>query len=115
MIERLAETMDVISPTKSRVMRYEFYVAHKEAAGRKSERAIEREESRRCRLVLSLKALWVLSPWKPSVKEIGESFYPYFYLSDQRFATHSTIRVVAKCGSYKLRYFYYKTLHYLNQ
>lgn len=41
-IERLDETMDVISPTKSWVMRYECYVRYKGAAGRKSERASER-------------------------------------------------------------------------
>lgn len=41
-IERLDETMDAISPTKSWAMRYECYVRYKGAAGRKSERALQR-------------------------------------------------------------------------
>lgn len=40
--------------------------------------------------------MWVLFPWKPREKENGGSFYPYFYLSDQRFDAHSTGSFVRK-------------------
>lgn len=106
--ERLDETMEMISPTKSWVVRCEFLSAYvcsanelQENETNKEQRSIMREGGEhlwRCRLVLRLKALWVLSPWKPRAKENGGSFYPYFYLGDQRFGASSSVRVGAKYG-----------------
>lgn len=58
------------------------------------------EEMQTC---ITVKALWVLSPWKLREKENAGSFYPAFYLSDQRF-WYSHIRVVKKVAWISFHY-----------
>ena len=54
------------------------------------------EHLQRCRLVLRVEGTVGVVSMETKREGDGGSFYPYFYLSDQRFGTHSRIRVAVK-------------------